>query len=517
MKVEVNMPAIIKYSKTGTVQMKRYFILFCFVTTGLLGGAAVETLGLVTDAKTADAEDGRATRSASVMVSPGEQSGTVTRVRAGDQMSVIEKKGRWLKVRVNGRTGWITRSSVSSGQARTPVRKTRRRAFVEGRSKKRSSKGRSARSDRVGADAMSDDDDDGFEDDFDDDEDDDFDDDEDDDDDDDDEPEVDTVVVTANTKMRKKPSSKAKSVGKARSGDRLFVIERDGDWIKVENSDGDEGWVRAKHVAGGAYKYSEYNIRYFGSLGYSAVSQSFSTPDACPLCNYSLASGALTVGLGGDVIYDYSEEYLIAGDLNYRYTRANPGIRFVDPANMMPSDISFQEHRIDIGVRAGYKLGKETGMAGYGRIGYHYDRFGIDDVENFAVNIPKLPSEILAGVTVGVMLDVPQFNPKFAFRLSADMLISGDRVQTAGLEDGVVSTADAIWGVARLDYRWKPEMKITAQYHYSGLTTEWQGRAPNSMRDQQIAKDALDPAVDQLVAKRSDVVHALFVGVSKAL
>ena len=124
--------------------MKRSFILFCFAATCLFASQA----------KTASAEDVRATRSASVMASPGEQAGTVTRVRAGDQMSVLEKKGRWLKVRVNGRTGWITQSNVSAGQARTPVRKTRRRAFVEGRSKSRSSKGRSAPSDRVGADAM---------------------------------------------------------------------------------------------------------------------------------------------------------------------------------------------------------------------------------------------------------------------------------------------------------------------------------------------------------------------------
>lgn len=492
--------------------MKRFVIPFCFATCFLLGSSALETHGVFVPSKTAAADDVRAKKSASVMASPGEQARVVTRVRSGEKMSVLEKKGRWLKVRVNGRTGWITRSRVSSGQARTPVRKTRRRAFVEGRSRRRSRKSKSAPSDRVGADAMAGDDDEGFDDDFDDDDfDDDFDDDDfDDDDDDDDEAQsVDTVVATANTRMRRKPSSRARAVGKARSGDRLVVIERDGKWIKVENKDGDEGWVRAKDVEDGAFQYKKYNIRYFGSLGYSDVSQSFSTAQQCDLCNYSLSTGAANVGLGADVIYDYSEEYLLAGDLSYRYTRANPGIRFVDPADGTPADISFQAHRIDLGARAGYKLGKETGMAAYGRLGYHYDRFGVDEVDNFAVNLPKLPSEILSGFTLGVMLDVPQFNPKIAFRLGVDMLISGSRVQTAGLEDGLLSDPSAIWGVARLDYKWQPTMKITGQYHYSGLTTEWQGNAAQSMRDH-VGEGSMQ-------AKRDDVVHALFVGLSKAL
>jgi hypothetical protein len=149
-------------------------------------------------------------------------------------------------------------------------------------------------------------------------------------------------------------------------------------------------------------------------------------------------------------------------------------------------------------------------MAAYGRLGYHYNRVGIDDVEKFAVNLPKLPSEILSGITVGVMLDVPRFNPKFAFRISADYLISGERVQTLGLEDGLLSDSSGIWGAARVDYQWKPDMKITGQYNYSGLKTVWQGAAPVSMRDHTAA--AGDPG-----AERSDVVHTLYLGLSRAL
>jgi len=193
-------------------------------------------------------------------------------------------------------------------------------------------------------------------------------------------------------------------------------------------------------------------------------------------------------------------------DMSYRYTRANPGIRFVDPVDGNPSNIGVQMHRVDVGLRGGYKLGKATGMAAYVRAGFHYNKFALDDVEDFSINLPKLPSEILSGYTIGVMLDVPRFNPQIAFRLGVDMLVSGSRVQTEGLEDGKLSDANGIWGVARLDYQWKPTTKITGQYYYSGMTTEWKGIADQSVRDH-----------GALEARRNDVTHAMFVGLSKAL
>src|SRR5690606_9590796 len=120
---------------------------------GLLGAlAVVDTAGGRGEAR-AENQKVEAKRSADVFATPGEQSRVVTRVRAGKEMVVLQTKNRWYKVRVNGRTGWITRTNVRPIELveRAP-RAKRRRPFVEGRSTRRGSRGK-APTDRIGADA----------------------------------------------------------------------------------------------------------------------------------------------------------------------------------------------------------------------------------------------------------------------------------------------------------------------------------------------------------------------------
>src|SRR4051812_40385036 len=95
--------------------------------------AAVVVLLMVL-AGAAAAERVRTTGSTKVFKRTGEQSAVVTRVSKGTTLQVVATSGRWLKVRVNGRTGWVTRSSVVSLDAAVLPRNTRRRPFVDGRS-----------------------------------------------------------------------------------------------------------------------------------------------------------------------------------------------------------------------------------------------------------------------------------------------------------------------------------------------------------------------------------------------
>jgi hypothetical protein len=86
---------------------------------------------------------------------PGEQAKVIVKVKSGQNMTLLAQDGRWLKVRVQGRTGFVPRSMVDMPEGDEIVRNTRRRAFVDGRSTRRGFGGESP-DDRVGADATGD-------------------------------------------------------------------------------------------------------------------------------------------------------------------------------------------------------------------------------------------------------------------------------------------------------------------------------------------------------------------------
>jgi uncharacterized protein YgiM (DUF1202 family) len=122
--------------------------IFTLVAAGVLWLVAEVFAGSSSAISTARAESVRTTKRVRVMSRPRNRARVVTRVCAGKRLTVLARRGRWVKVRVNGRTGWITRSSASTTRnARTSARTTRRRARVASRSKRgghsRSSAGRS--------------------------------------------------------------------------------------------------------------------------------------------------------------------------------------------------------------------------------------------------------------------------------------------------------------------------------------------------------------------------------------
>ena len=115
--------------------------------------AVAVVAALVLTAGDARAERVRTTESTKVYKRTGEQSDVVTRVAKGTTLQVVATQGRWLKVRVNGRTGWVMRTSVESLGPATLPRNTRRRPFVDGRSLRRDESS-DAPEDRVGGDAI---------------------------------------------------------------------------------------------------------------------------------------------------------------------------------------------------------------------------------------------------------------------------------------------------------------------------------------------------------------------------
>src|SRR3569833_3374238 len=89
-----------------------------------------------------------------VLKHPNEQGKLVIKVKVCQQMSLIVSEGRWLHVRVSGRTGWVARSKVELADPDEIARNTRRRPFVAGRSTHRGFGSSEAPEDRIGADAV---------------------------------------------------------------------------------------------------------------------------------------------------------------------------------------------------------------------------------------------------------------------------------------------------------------------------------------------------------------------------
>lgn len=493
----------------------------------LLLAAALALAVVVAPTAEAGAQQVRTNRSSPVYAEQGEQSEVVTRVRAGATVRVLSRSGRWVRVNANGKVGWIPRTYLEERQARSSeVQNKRKASFVEGRS--RNQPARTGPKDRVGGEVV----DEEFFDEFEEDKqearparasrerssgstrrkqtsqrrpsrDEDF--EEFDDEDDWDEgPEEEVVIVTApEAALYEDATARSDSVDFAEEGEKLYVLERDGDWILVENDRGKEGWVRSSEVRStGGFRYEKWTTRAIGGVGYAQMGQSFTSSSMAPLGNYSIKSGSFVAGIGGDVIYDYSEDYLVAVDALFRYVRASPGIRYVD--GNTAGDIPFDMYHIDVGARAGYKLSSTTGMAAYARVGYYYGKFAVDP--DPMVNLALLPSEILQGVTVGAMLDVPRFNEKISMQGGVSVILKslGTLTQTQGREDGNLSDSEAQFANARVDYQWKENLKLNAGYQFSRHKTQWTGAAMGSDR----GHDAVD-------ARRVDMTHTLLVGVGR--
>jgi uncharacterized protein YgiM (DUF1202 family) len=512
----------------------------------------VAAIAVLMGAGPARADSVKARRTARVYVKPGERSKVTTTVRAGKSMAVLGRKGRWLKVRVNGRVGWIVRTNIQSSQAREKKeRTTRKRAFVSGRSKSRDLRRQSAPKDRYGLDAVSDEDAAVTEDrsarsrdsgesrrpkkvrkpkkpkkksrarDEDEDEDVDFDDDLEGADDGDGGGEdwvsgQEAVVALAELDLLEEQSLDADDVGFAVEGETLKVLERDGDWVRVETAEGDAGWVEAERVrgsgsggsggsAGSSYQREGTAIDGFASFGYAAFAQSFRSDSAQFFGNYDISSAAMAFSLAGELIHDYSEKYVLGGELGFDFAISTPGIRVAEGDQV--ADTGFRVFDLDLIGKGGYKVHEPTGAVAFARLGYRYQAFQIVDVNDIGGNnLASLPSEALKGVVVGAELAVPRVTKKIAARLVIDtMLLLASRSQTSGLEDGLDSSAKAIAIGAVGSYQWKPNLEILGGYNYGWASTSWSGRADGSMRKH-----------DATTAERTDTAHIFTVGAQRA-
>lgn len=487
-------------------------------------------LALVLAAGTAAAERVRTTKSTKVYKRTGEQSEVLTKVGSGKTLDVVAKQGRWLKVRVNGRTGWVTQSSVVALEARDVPRNTRRRPFVDGRSTRRGW-GSGAPEDRVGADAVDDDGgDDGDAGDGDDDEtgrgrraadddddrprrgkardrdrDEDDDDEGDDDEGDDDDSADDLRMVTVTVgkaKLYPRASKKSKPLLTVRRGAQLIVLDEheSGKWIRVEDDEGAAGWIASDAVAEPGRVRQPRTIATTARLGFASIGGTFksnapATMGANPPADYAFGSTAVSVAVGAELAFAMKKDYFVGGGLEYLGCVATPGIRYA--ANMMAEDIGFKTHDVDVRLLGGYDFHKPNGMTAWARLGYHYGVFSVSNLANLA----KLPSETFRGPTIGAALRIPGLTKKIGAEAALDLVYPGTRKQTAGNEDGTTSKAMAATLELVGTYAWKGAWRLDGGYQFGYASTKWDG-----------ASARITGATS---AKRTDLSHVLTVGLGR--
>jgi hypothetical protein len=473
-------------------------------------------LGAVAWPSAALAEKVKTNQTAKLYTRAGEQSPVLLKLKPGQAMTVLAKDGRWLKVRVAGRTGWVPRTKVDMPDDEEIGRNTRRRPFVDGRGTKRGFGGEAGPEDRVGADATgegdepkpsksgrsgksgkasksskaSDDED--------------------------DEPSPRTRKSSQRDKDEEDSADDDK-VSKSGSEDEgadsadvrrprahvakrtaiyneaskdsdesftadpkteLFVLKENGKWTMVTNEEGDAGYVLTSKLEIddlGEVGPRRRSLNGRARVGWTFVRQSVSTPGG-PLSlpdNYNASSSSITIALGGTALYPYAKRYWLGADLAYDYDKAVPGISYQGQTT------SFSLHNFNLRALAGYDLQKPNGMIVFGRIGYHYESFQVSDYANLTKNTAKLPSQIISGPIIGAALAIPRFSDEIGLRFSLDTMLLGAGVeQTKNLEDGTGPSAKAVFLGASLTYRWKPNMDLQATYDLEYTKKSFSGMPP---------------------------------------
>ena len=459
----------------------------------------VLVLGALAWSTPGHAEKVKTNQSTKLYSQAGEQSPVILKVPSGQTMTLLAKDGRWLKVRVSGRTGWVPRSKVDMPDGDEEIaRNTRRRPFVDGRGTKRGFGGEGGPDDRIGADATGDgadarsgkgdkgDDgepksrtgkahkgDDGDDDkpsgggkDGDDDA-------------GDDAKEAPRPMahVSEKTVITNEPKKNSDESFTAGPKTALYVGETTGKWTFVETDEGDAGYVLTSKLnieePEGGSRMRTIDLR--GRLGVTLVRQSLATPGTGPIFpeNYSASSSSLTVALGGTVLYPYSKRYWVGGELAYDFDKAIPGISY------MNSTTSFTYHNLNLRAAGGYDLQKKNGMVVYARLGLHYDSFQVDNVTDFTKNTAKLPNQTITAPTLGAALVVPRLTKDLGLKVSLDTILFGSSVaQTKNLEDGTNPSAKALFLGGALTYRWKPKMDLQATYDLTYESLSFGGPPP---------------------------------------
>ncbi|HEX7837354.1 MAG TPA: SH3 domain-containing protein [Kofleriaceae bacterium] len=429
------------------------------------------TYAVVASAVPAHAEPRRTLEPVVLRKKPGEKEAVVARLPAGTEVAVLAIDGRWLRVRVNGTEGYLTRTTVSEpapGDA-APTGQWSAARKVSGR--------------MVG--------------------------------------DLYVDVVTPAAALRAEPRPDAAKVGELGKGARLVVVDAASDpaWIHARDPAGHDGWIARTEVDNGASGVVVTGVDLRGlersrtsdaapppahrlavradlGIGFRALGMDLTSNAEGGLSNYVLDAGAVAATLDADAVMRLSGPWLVAADARVSASDASPGVDYPGPTSPA-GKIPFHTFEGDVGVRIGARVRRAFDLAL--RAGGHYDAFLASSVENAGM----LPRERLLGATLGARVDIAPERSPFAITARLDALVVGGRQQTPGLEDGTASTARALWGGLTMRYGLGHRLAVFGGYDFGRASTEWTGMS------------ARQPGVTR--TRRIDTAQLVQIGISTEL
>jgi uncharacterized protein YgiM (DUF1202 family) len=536
-----------------TTQPRARWTLVAALILGLAGGAVAPQVAHADQTVRTNTE-------ANLRARPGERAPTLAHLDEGQTVRVLGRQGRWLKVSVKGKVGWITRTQVADdGEAIGARASSEKKRTAAAKARKKGWK--SMDDEAVGADAVEGEDEGMAED-------------EDDKEakedakpskkeakaeereekeeraktDEEDDAKADKkkdkkdkkqasakiakggeVVAVRSVAVRAKPNKKADEKYDVKKGTQLTVLalNEEGDWIKVEDSEGEKGWVKKKdlRVAGSddmggddsgdavaesdsessdsegatdgvtktATPQGPMSFWVSANAGVLNRSQTYVSAGSTIRANYQLANTAPAV-IGGLGLVRRMGKFNLGADAGVSATVGGSGIAIPASGEGAAETLGWTALEIDAHGSGQYVLSPK-GYAIGARLGYHVSSITVDVSQQ-----AKLPSEKLSGFTIGAGFWAPMLTDKISMMVSADYLLGATLLQTEGLKDGDNSAAQVIFMNAGLGYAFSPKLAANVSYQLSYENFQFAG--------------ANQRQPDAANAKRQDVQHVFGLGMA---
>lgn len=398
---------------------------------------------------------------------PGERQAAVAKLPAGTVVVIEREDGRWLRVRAGNRVGYLTRTTVADGEpkpATPPPPVADAPASIEPRPEPRA-EGPTQRwsvdrvkATRAGSSGLF------------------------------------VGVTAASATLHADKGAAAAKLAQVERGTRLAVIDAtDPGWIHVRDDAGRDGWIARADVDNGTASVAivdpavpatavaasattvrppsgRFVARASAAVGYRSLGVDFTSNSTAGLANYLVSADAAAADAELDLVAKLSSRLRLGIDGRVQLGTSSPGsgIEYQGPSRA-GGKIPFSTFAADAGVRIGMRAKRVFELALRG--GIHYDAFIARDLDNAG----KLPREQLVGATLGARVGIIPPASRVNVDLRIDVLALGSRGQTAGLEDGASSTADAVWAGATTRILLRDHLSFLLAYDFGRATTEWSG------------------------------------------